>query len=538
MIQRRLALLLAVVALSGCNIEKTRNLIDARADQAAQGLREAQKPAAAVSYNPLTVTDKLWAGSSSLRLRRGMPLPSRFEGPHGVTLISGEGMGLSDIAATLTAQTGIPVRVAAGAVSDAGAGASSTGTDGGGSGGAGGMTLAYEGPLSGLLDQVSGNFGVNWRYDGAVINLSRFETRVFMIEALPGTQSVKDGIKEVEANSSSRGGASNNAASTSSLQQTSEMTAEFKVWDELGQTVTSMLGGVGSVVVSPSNGSITVTTTPDVMRTVATYIKQENRRLSRQIAINVEIYKVELSEGTDFGFVFNEALKRLKMFGATFAGPLSGAPAGVALGSGGVSGGGALNIAILNPDTTGQVTGLFQALSTLGDTSRVAQFPMTTLNNRPVSRRVGQDTTYVASIQSNTSTSTTGISNSAITPGVIPEGFSLQVTPRLLDDGRIMMQYSLSIVDIVKIETFGTAPNQVQLPKTTNRVFVQQSLLKSGSTLIIGGFDDEQARQNAQGVGSPFNFFLGGGSNTSTGHTMLFMSVTPQVLDVPTSEQD
>ena len=400
------------------------------------------------------------------------------------------------------------------------------------------MTLSYEGPLSGLLDQVSGNFGVNWRYDGAVINLSRFETRVFMIEALPGTQSVKDGMKEVQANASSGGGASSNAASVTNLQQSSEMTVEFKVWDELGQTITSMLGGTGSVIVAPSNGSITVTTTPDIMRMVATYIKQENRRLSRQIAINVEIYKVELSEGTDFGFVFNEALKKLKMFGATFAGPLGGAPGGVALNSGGVSGGGALNIAILNPDTTGQITGLFQALSTLGDTSRVAQFPMTTLNNRPVSRRIGQDTTYVASVQNNTSTSTTGIANSAITPGVIPEGFSLQLTPRLLDDGRIMLQYSLSIVDIVKIETFGVAPNQVQLPKTTNRVFVQQSLLKSGSTLIIGGYDDEQARQNAQGVGSPFNFILGGGSNTSTGHTMLFMSVTPQVLDVPTSEQD
>lgn len=519
------------VLLGGCNIEKTRNLIDARSDQATQALQEAQNPSSKISYNPLTVSNKLWAGSSSLRLRRGMPLPIRYEGAKGITLVSGTPMNLQTIASILTTQTGIPVRI------DGGGGGSSDGSGGGSAPSGDGMTVAYEGPLSGLLDQVSGNFGLNWRYDGSTISMSRFETRVFLVEALPGTQTVKDGMKDMDSSSGSSG-ISGNSASTTNLQQTSEMNVEFKVWDELSQTVTAMLGGVGVSVVSPSTGSITVTTTPEIMRTVANYLKQENRRLSRQIAINVDIYKVELSEGTDFGFVFNEALKRLKLFGATFAGPAAGAPSGVALNSGGTSGGGALNVAILNPDTTGQVSGLFQALSTLGDTSRVAQFPMTTLNNRPVSRRIGRDTTYVQSIQNNTSTTTTGIANAAITPGVIPEGFSLQLTPRLLDDGRIMLQYSLSIIDIIDIPTFGEAPNQVQLPRTTNRVFVQQSLLKSGSTLIIGGYDDEEARQNAQGIGSPFNFLLGGGSNTSSSHSMLFMSITPQVLDVTTTEQE
>ncbi len=42
------------------------------------------------------------------------------------------------------------------------------------------------------------------------------------------------------------------------------------------------------------------------------------------------------------------------------------------------------------------------------------------------------------------------------TPGTIREGFSIQLTPRLLDDGRVMLQYSMSLVDIVKITTFGS----------------------------------------------------------------------------------
>ena len=128
--------------------------------------------------------------------------------------------------------------------------------------------------------------------------------------------------------------------------------------------------------------------------------------------------------------------------------------------------------------------------------------------------------------------------SSTITPGTVRDGFSLQLTPRLLDDGRIMLQYSLSLTDIVDIPTFGNAEtgNAVQLPITSTRVFVQQSMLKSGSTLVLAGVDDEQTAQKAQGVGSPFNFLLGGGSTNATTHSMMFIAITPQVLDVPRSE--
>jgi type IVB pilus formation R64 PilN family outer membrane protein len=535
MMFRRLTLiLLAGVLLVGCNNEKTRNLIDLRTDQTTQGLQEIPHQTPPKSYNPLTVTDKVWAGSSSLRMRRGLPLPGKYEGPHGVTIIASDSMQLSDIANTISAQTGIPVRIAPGT-----AGGSSSGSSGGSSSSAstGGMPLAYEGPLSGLLDHVSGYFGINWKYDGAAINFSKFETRVFAIETMPGTLSVKDGMKDIQtssSSSSSSGGVSTtgNAASTNNLEQSSEMNVEIKVWDELKETLTSMLGGVGSVVIAPSSGTATVTTTPELMRVVAKFIQEENKRLSRQIGINVEIYKVDLTQGTDFSLTFNEALKQLRQIGVTYSG-VNGAPASI-------TGGGSLSVAILDPNNDGKgVRGVFEALSSIGDTTRVAQFPMTTLNNRPVSRRVGQDQTYVASI-SNTIAGTIGTSQTSITPAVIPLGFSLQLTPRLLDDGRIMLQYSLSIIDLAgPIQTFGNASTgQVQLPVTDNRVFVQQSLLKSGSTLIIGGYDDEQATQNAQGIGSPFNFLLGGGSNTSTTHSMMFMAITPQVLDVPRTEQE
>jgi len=535
---RRLTLFLMIVVLAGCNNEKVRNLIDERAAEANQSIQEAKAPAPAKSYNPLTVTDKIWAGGTSLRLHRGMPLPSRFEGSRGIALVSSEPMTLSEIAGAIGGQTGIPIRIAAGTTPVTAAVAGS------GGGSSGGMIVAYEGPLSGLLDQVASFFGVNWRYDGASVIFSRFETRVFVVEALPGTQTIKDGMKEDSSSGGGSGssGSSGGSSSTSSLDQSSEMNVEIRSWDEIKETITSMLGGVGNVVVAPSTGTITVTTTPEIMRTVAKFIEEENKRLSRQIAINVEVYKVEISQGSDFNFSFSEVLKRMSNIkDLTFTGPTSvAAVSGSPLSSGGAAG--VLNVAILNPSGRGNTNLLFQALSSIGDTTRVAQFPLTTLNNRPVSRRVGRDRAYVASVQ-NTTLAGAGAGasvSSTITPATVREGFSLQLTPRLLDDGRIILQYSLSLTDLVQIRSFGDVAggNGVQLPETASRVFIQQSMLKSGATLILAGVDDEQTAQNAQGVGHPFNFLLGGGSSNATSRTMMFIAITPQVLEVQQPEQE
>ncbi|HAX92158.1 MAG TPA: hypothetical protein DCY07_08155, partial [Rhodospirillaceae bacterium] len=444
--------------------------------------------------------------------------------PRGVALIAAEPISLSEIATSISGQTGIPVRVAAGLSGGLGEGESGTGSMDGK------MVIAYEGSLSGLLDVVSGNFGISWRYDGGTIRLSRFETRVFVVEALPGTQKIKDGMKEDTSSSSSSSGGGGGGGS--SLEQSSSMDVELKVWDELRDTLTSILGGVGTVVTSPSSGTATVTTTPELMGTVAKFIEEENARLAQQIAINVEIYTVSLADNTDFNVTFDTALKQLSSaFEANVTG-LTNQMAGSA-----ASKAANFNVAVLDPEKTGSITSIFSALSTIGDTTRVSQFPLTTLNNRTVSRRVGRDISYVESL-SNTESTGSSFSSSTVTPGTVREGFSLQLTPRLLQDGRILMQYSFSLVDLIELVNFPTGSGNVQLPETSTRVFVQQAMLKNGSTLIIGGHDDERVTQSSRGVGNAYNYFLGGGSENAKSRAMMFIAITPQVLGVQRAEQE
>jgi len=390
------------------------------------------------------------------------------------------------------------------------------------------------------MERLGAYFGVSWRYDGSSISISRYETRIFAVEALPGTQQVNEGMEDDVSSSNGGSSASSSSGGTSapaqntqnSLTQNSKFTMDFKYWDELSQVLNSILSGQGTVVVSPSMGTVTITTTPEVMETVSDYLNKENKRLSRQIAINVQIYSVNLGQSEDFNLAFNAFLTNVsqKLPSISYTSPTALTPTNNALS---VSSLGSLSVAILSGNGQNNThPDVFNALSTIGDTTSIAQFPMTTLNNRPVSRRVGTDTAYVSSVTQNTTTSTS--SSTVLTPTIstVHDGFSLQLTPRLLDDGRILLQYSLSLIglDTLGATTFGGLP--LDLPVTDNRIFVQQSMLRSGSTLVIGGVDQEKLAASKQGVGSPDNFLLGGGLSSNNSHFMMFMAITPQVMDV------
>jgi type IVB pilus formation R64 PilN family outer membrane protein len=290
-------------------------------------------------------------------------------------------------------------------------------------------------------------------------------------------------------------------------------------------------------------GTITVTTTPDIMTTIADYISKENKRLSRQIAISIQIYNVNLEQSEDFNLAFSGFLRHMtgQISGLSFSGvkPLSSS-VNTGIPSGLDSPLSSLSVAILNTpsDPRMYTNELFTALSYIGDASQVAQFSMTTLNNRPVSRRVGTDRSYVATLTTETTASTTPTTTTSATIGQIHEGFSLQLTPRLLDDGRILLQYSLSLIDLTDMKSaeVGTT-GTVSLPITDNRIFVQQSVLRGGQTLIIAGVDQENTKQHKQGVGSPDNIFLGGGTSSDQTRSMMFMALTPQVMDVSADEE-
>lgn len=513
--------------LTACSTGAVREEVEQKSLRIEQDLARAKEPLPPARSNPLVVTDRIWTGSKAMRLHRGIPLPSRMETDKGISLVSAEEMTLEDIAGILSSQIAIPVRLGPGAptgrsipsstsMSARGAVAPPSGETKSDEG----MTIAYEGALSGLLDQVAAHFGVNWNYDGTTIAFSKYETRVFLLDVMPGKGKFKDEVGE-EA-----GGGGGGSTSTA-LKQEVKMEADLDVWAEIGATVNSILGGSGTAIVSPSVGTITVTTTADVMKNVARYLSEQNQRLVRQIAINVDVYTADIDNEDNVSNQLTMALKTIKPF--TFTGVAAPAFSSAA--------GDFSNLTIgLIDNANVSADSILRALSKLSSNVRVAQFPMTTLNNVPITRRVGRDIAYLAS-SSTTSTGTTGTTTTTLTPDTLREGFSIQITPRLLADGRILLQYSLSLIDLIRLSSFTSNESSVQLPETQSRVFVQQSLLRNGSTLVLAGYSQDQTSQNASGTLDPYNILLGGGIGNSKKKSLLLIAITPQELDVSPLEQ-
>jgi len=544
--------LLGLLLLAGCGYEEGRKVVDENTGEAAKQVETAKLPAREIRHQSLLVSDDIWLGSQATKLRKGIPLPKSFETERGVALASDARLSLGTIANQISTQTGIPVRLANGANRIVTPVTTGTGTPAAAAipttatGGTNatqtieGLTLSYEGPLSGLLDLVSGHFGVTWYYDGATLIFSRYETRTFVMESLPGSQTVSDGISGTSSagSSSSSGGGGSGGSSGSSGgvsgtgTQTATLSIDIKYWDELTKIIDTILSGEGTYTASPSTGTITVITTPDRMEHVADFISKENLRDSREIALDVDVYSVTISQEDFYTFsptlLFKEfdAWPQLGLIGPTNVSTTATGFGSFAAGT------------VASGKFAGS-KGALDALSNLGKVSTVAHIPLTTLNNRPATREVVIDTSYIAS-ESTTVSGTVGVTQTAITPGTFQTGIVVQVTPRVLDDGRVLLQYSLSLSDqAAPLQTFGSAAagDLIQLPTLANRLFVQQSLLTSGSTLVLAGFDQDVVNAQTNGIGSPTNYTLGGGTDTTRDHQLMVIAITPHEIAVPRGEQ-
>ena len=77
----------------------------------------------------------------------------------------------------------------------------------------------------------------------------------------------------------------------------------------------------------------------------------------------------------------------------------------------------------------------------------------------------------------------------------------------------------------------------VQLPKMETRGFVQEIAMRSGSTLVLTGFEKVQNQVDFAGVGQPRISILGGKSYATQIRSVLVILLTPEILVSPLSPE-
>lgn len=486
------------------------------------------------NYGPANIRfrDNIWLGSYGMRSENGQPLPNKFENESGITIISGDPMSLIEIAGKITSLTGIPVTGAESAREGKDSGnsqsvaAPASGPDallGIGSSpyntrGERVIDINWSGPLSGLLKTVAAHFEITWEYRHETIRFFNYESRTFTLIAPPSTSEVKSQI-----DSSIKGIKSDNEEDSSNIQGVSN-SVKLDYWAKVKDTITALVPEGTKFSVSPEAGTVTVTASPSVLERVRDYIKSENARLSRQVAISLKVYSLSLEDSDSYGFDLNAVFQN-NNFGVNFTG-LSGVPSGI----------GEMAVGILSPSGSdmGKWNGsntLVKALSKRGNMSLVTSAAVTTLNNQPVPVQVSKQTAYLARMDKTKDDS--GDVSYAVEPGVVTTGFSANLLPRILTDGKIALQYNLALSDLTDMQTVGPSDAEIQVPEIDARGFMQNVMMRSGSTLVMAGYEQTYNTASNQGIGSPTNWLFGGGASGMNHRQIMIITLTPVIIEDP-----
>ncbi|EFI0626626.1 secretin N-terminal domain-containing protein [Escherichia coli] len=495
------------------------------------------------------VLDKLYIGSRSTDSLHGEPLPVKLEGTNGISLSSGIPLKLGNIIDLLQRSTGISVVkkdyvvpasvVTSGTATETEAkkisdelskalGEKNNNSQGGLQGlldlnaSKNTMNINYTGPLSVFLNKIASHFDLSWQYIDGQILISGYEARIFSISTLPNKVQTTNSITSSDSGSGSgsSSGSSGSGGGVGSTNQNITLDISYDFWKDLDSELKMLIGNDGEYYVSQSTSSVLVKTSPSMMKKVAEYLDNLNKKLERQVSVDVQVYSVSVDDSSKFSLTLNALLKHnggiLGRVNSDF-----GSSSGTTLAG------------FWNNDGNQDNSALMSALESTGNVSTVTSSVVTTMSGQPVPVLVGNERTYVSEVGTtlNNNTSTTSASTDTIT-----SGFLMSLLPRIMDNGNILLQYNITLSSLVGAnDGFNNATVSgtiIQLPDVDKRSFIQSSMLKNGSTLVLAGYEQKRNEVSDQGVGTPGFKLLGGSRNGSKTRDIMVICITPRVIDV------
>lgn len=514
-----LGILLTAFAAS-CSISTSMDATVDRETSAASKMNEAAKiPTKQANEDLIKVKEEIWLGDKSNIEYDGEPLPSYLETKNGITLVSNRPITLYEIGDMINKTTSLGVRYAPQIEKDVmtmgGENKPTAESVNADWADPGKMLVSYQGPISGLLDEIASRFGIWWTYENKEIHFYKYITKTFVLYSLP----TKPNINVNVGGSQSSGGGSSSVSLTS--------TAELELWGNIEKSITSMISEGSKLTMVPSDGTITLTATPNEIKKVAAYVNEQNMRLSRQVAISVKVLQVSVTDEDDYGLGLKAQYKDknnlIDIIGSST----------VPTAEGGLTNGMSW---ILKPKHW-NVSAAIKALSSQKNTSLVTSGTVTTLNNKPAPIQVTQKQNYIAEMTKTNSGTDGNNYDVSVTTEEVETGFTLEVLPRILEHGRMLLMFNMTISDLISLQpvTFGKEEDNqyIQNPFIESRAFTQEIAMTSGESLILTGFEKVRTETTKEGTGSADNSLLGGTANAKKERSILVIILTPITLESP-----
>ena len=347
------------------------------------------------------------------------------------------------------------------------------------------IDVSYTGSLRGLLDTISSLSGYGWDYDAKTnrITFSAMQVRTYTIMAAPGVitydSQVSNKSKERTSGSSISGSSINSTVTSGDTSsQTSQVHTskiEMDIWKEIETAVKGLLSKRGTVSINQAAGTVTVRDSYTRLRDVTAYINSINARLSRQVAITVRVWALELTDASSAGLNLQALFENNDV--SVVAGSLGD------LGSASTAA-----VSVVKGKLKGS-SGTIKALKEWGRATQLSSAGGLLMSNQPLPVQAIKRHAYLAGMTLATSEYN---QTSEITPGEVTTGFAMTIIPHILPDRRVILQYTVTLSALDSMEKIDR--EQVYVPQVSTRSFAQRSKMKMGQTLVLAGF--EQSSQN------------------------------------------
>lgn len=315
-----------------------------------------------------------------------------------------------------------------------------------------------------------------YEFNNKFLKISALETKSFKIDYIT---SVRTGNATLDA---SLEGSTEEGDTTSTSSSTNTITSaeSFDFWPTLVAEITSVLNTgadyyvAQAPIVNPNAGLITITATKQQLDRVSTYIDALEKRLHKQVLIDVSILAVDLSKGRKTGIdwsKFDLSLSSISTLDdrtdiASSLVQTSGSTLSV------------VNKAVFT------MTGLLDFLGSSGDTKVISSPKILTLNNQQALITIGDNINYRVPTESedtDTNNNTVTYENKSIFIGVL-----LNITPEITEDGEIILRINPSVSNF-KYTADAVQQTREIAPDTSEKKLSTVVKVQNNNTIILGG---------------------------------------------------
>ncbi len=388
------------------------------------------------------------------------------------------------------------------------------------------FSLSHNGTVGGLLDKISFATKYSYQIEGDLLTWSKFKVEEFDVSFIAGQTEYLFGSKENESGSGGRGGmggAMNTVVSDSGFADSDEYinfsTKGLSVWDDIRKAIELLKSKEGSYVINQATSTVMIKDFPDNVLNIEQYIESENKKLTRMVAVDLQIVEFTANEGSQRGInwsVIKQDLATGGVFGLQSAFDT-------------------LNTNELAPTILGysQETGkyagsqvLLNILDKHGVVSSVKHRRVVSLNNQVSKLVEGGEIGYLAQ-SGGTATANVG-SQENLMPGILKTGDAIYMLPNAVND-HIIIQLSSKITRLDNLRQVTSGEKSIETPETTNSDIFLKFAVKDGETLLISGSSEERQEYTENSTGGLM--ILGGeyGGNNKTSETIVL--ITPRIVN-------